>query len=362
MLHRYSTLSDNNKLVRKAKIYVKEEHKIKPEQIDADARWIIDRLTACGFKAYIVGGAVRDLLVGRQPKDFDVATDAFPRQIRRIFKRSRIIGRRFRLVHVYFGKEKIIEVSTFRSKDSIEINNHYGTMGEDAFRRDFSLNALYYCPKQEYLIDYVDGFKDIKKKKLKVLNKPQVSFIEDPVRMIRAIKYAAMCGINLDSSLKKIIKKLKNHINDCSKERLTEEFYKILFSGNSYTIFKSAYELKILEALIPNFIGLYEAQDKKISHFYRLLEALDKRILAGEDLSRGDALTAISKDIVGDQAEWRKLELEPMQKELRNLFLPLIPANKDLLTITLKLYKHLRRNRPRHKGRNQQYQLAQGNA
>ena len=147
MLIRYSTDS-NGKPVEKAVIYTKKEHNIDPSSLDSDAVFVITRLRDSGFAAYIVGGAVRDLLVGRKPKDFDIVTDATPSRIKKIFRNSRIIGKRFRLVHIFFG-EKIFEVSTFRSIEEGSVGNVFGTMDEDVQRRDFTMNALYYDPIKE---------------------------------------------------------------------------------------------------------------------------------------------------------------------------------------------------------------------
>ena len=161
MLYRYGT-DNNGNLIKKAVVYTKSEHFISNKKIDPDALQIINRLRDAGYTAYVVGGAVRDLIVGNVPKDFDIVTDATPSKIKRIFRNSRIIGRRFRLVHVVFGS-KIFEVSTFRSNEEGSVGNEFGTIEQDVMRRDFTMNALYYDPLQEQIIDYVGGMRDIKK-------------------------------------------------------------------------------------------------------------------------------------------------------------------------------------------------------
>ena len=161
MLIRYGT-DKNGRPIKKAIVYVKEEHGIQKSKIDFDAIHIITKLRDYGFHSYIVGGAVRDLIVGNIPKDFDIVTDATPSKIKKIFRNSRIIGKRFRIVHVIFGT-KIFEVSTFRSIQEGSTGNEFGTIDEDVQRRDFTLNALYYEPVQEQVIDYVGGMRDIKK-------------------------------------------------------------------------------------------------------------------------------------------------------------------------------------------------------
>lgn len=167
MLIRYA-VNEQGKQVPIAKIYTQEEHRIPNTKVDRDARFIIEKLKKSRFEGYIVGGAVRDLMLGKDPKDFDIATDASPKQLRKIFWNSRIIGRRFKLVHIYF-QEKIFEVSTFRSSenDAMTGNNSYGTIEEDAKRRDFTINGLYYDPVERQIVDFNDSFKDMKNKKMR---------------------------------------------------------------------------------------------------------------------------------------------------------------------------------------------------
>jgi len=230
LLFRYGA-TENGTIEKKAHIYTMAEHGIDPRLVDPDAMWVVRGLRKEGFHVYIVGGAVRDLIVGRVPNDFDVATDAHPHQIRRIFRSARVIGRRFRLVHVYCGREKYIEVSTFRSRgavgtaenaDSREQNNLFGTMEEDAERRDFTINALYYCPIDKQVIDYVNGFQDIRRRRLRTLVSAETSFAEDPVRMIRAVKYASLLGFPVPLSMAGLIRRMRESILTCSRERVTE--------------------------------------------------------------------------------------------------------------------------------------------
>ena len=162
MLVRY-TRNNTNKKLSKALIYTATEHSIDPRKVDSEAIRIINGLHNAGYEAYIVGGAVRDLLIGKTPKDFDIATSAEPARIRKIFKNSRLIGKRFRLVHVFYGS-KIYEVSTFRSLEKGSVGNSFGSIDEDVRRRDFTLNALYYNPIKNIIVDYVDGVEDIRKK------------------------------------------------------------------------------------------------------------------------------------------------------------------------------------------------------
>ena len=355
LLHRYCT-SKKGKLYRKAKIFTRDEHKIDINDIDFHAVKIINHLNDSGFKAYIVGGAIRDLLVGRKPKDFDIATDAFPQKIRRLFRNSRIIGRRFRLVHIYFRKNKIIEVSTFRSEKSSPNINHYGSLSEDAFRRDFSANALYYCPINEHVIDYVDGFKDIKNKTLRILGNSKESFLEDPVRMIRAIKYASILRFTFQSSTIKSIKKYRNELHRCSKERLTEEFYKILKSGHSVDILKTAYEYKIFEVLLPSFEEYFKNNDTENNPLITRLKELDAKVNSSSDIERSEMLAIICMDFAKDNPEWKHSELYPIQQFLRNVLSPLVPSNKDLKITAHVLQKSLKQKRKYNKSKKKNYQ------
>ena len=208
MLVRYST-SDKGTAQKRACIYTAEEHGIKKADIDPNAARITERLKRAGYSAYIVGGAVRDLIVGKKPKDFDVVTDATPRNIKKLFRNSRIIGKRFRLVHIFFG-DKIIEVSTFRSINADA--NIFGTLEEDVQRRDFRMNALYYCPHEQTILDYVGGFNDIRRKRVRALIPIRTIFTEDPVRMIRAVKYSATTGFKLPFFLRLRIKRCSNEL------------------------------------------------------------------------------------------------------------------------------------------------------
>ena len=214
VLYRYGTDGDG-RLIKKAVVYTKAEHFITNKKIDPDALQIVNRLRDAGYTAYIVGGAVRDLIVGNVPKDFDIVTDATPSKIKRIFRNSRIIGRRFRLVHVVFGS-KIFEVSTFRSNADGSIGNDFGTIEQDVMRRDFTMNALYYDPLQEQVIDYVGGVRDIKKHVLRPVIPLETIFVEDPVRMLRAVKYSATTDAKMTFNLRHKIKQSATLLNQVS--------------------------------------------------------------------------------------------------------------------------------------------------
>jgi poly(A) polymerase len=236
-----------------------EEHGIRRESIDRGALFITRTLHRNGFEAYVVGGAVRDLLLGKVPKDFDIATNALPRRIKKMFRNAHVIGKRFRLVHVPMGDD-IIEVSTFRAltngqpaagDQGTDENNVYGTLDEDVLRRDFTFNALYYSPVNETIIDFVGGVKDIRAKRIRCLIPRKEIFRDDPVRIIRAIKYSSMAGFTIPFLTRLQIAKDAPLIRDCSHSRLTEELFKILKCGSSSLILRNARRLKVLSHLLP---------------------------------------------------------------------------------------------------------------
>lgn len=241
----------NGKLIQQAVVYTEREHGIAQDAIDADAIKVIERLKEAGFKAFIVGGAVRDLVRGKNPKDFDLVTDAIPARIKKLFRNSRIIGRRFRLVHIYFG-DKIFEVSTFRSIINGSVGNEFGTIDEDVMRRDFTINALYFDPIENILVDYVGGFEDVRQGILKPIIPLGDIFVEDPVRMVRGIKYAITANCVIPPNVQKQIKKDAQMLAGVSPSRMTEEFFKILASGKSAEIIQSLCNFKLFEYFVPH--------------------------------------------------------------------------------------------------------------
>jgi len=259
----------NGRLIKKAAVYTREEHKINFADVDSDAVFITGRLRANGHESYIVGGAVRDLILGKKPKDFDIVTDAIPARIKRIFRNSRIIGKRFRLVHVYFGP-KIFEVSTFRSIKDGHTGNTYGAIEEDVLRRDFSCNALFYDPGKQVVVDYVNGMNDIRKRLLQPIIPQELIFRDDPVRMIRAVKYAAAADFSIPWILKRRIKKEANLLEQVSPSRLTEELSKIIRSPAASKIVKNL-----------DGAGLYGYLQKEASALMRRDPAFCRAYLAG---------------------------------------------------------------------------------
>lgn len=249
------------------KIHPPGEHTIDPNFIDKDALYVLKKLRSAGFIAYLVGGSVRDLLVQRIPKDYDISTSAKPEEIKNLFQRSCIlIGRRFRLAHIRFG-HKIIEVATFRSgendDDLIVHDNQWGTPAEDVLRRDFTINGLFYDAETNSVIDYVDGLQDIKESILKTIGEPKTRFRQDPVRMIRLLKFQARFGFKVAPNVAQALISSKDEIVKSSPARILEEILRMLESGASSAFFDLMTKSGILEYLFPCLTHFLEGDHGK---------------------------------------------------------------------------------------------------
>jgi poly(A) polymerase len=239
------------------RILSRPEHNVSRKNIDPDALKVLYRLKNNGFVAYLVGGGVRDLLLEREPKDFDIGTSAHPQQVRKLFRNCFIVGRRFRLAHVRFGR-KVIEVSTFRraaepeSGDTlIRRDNTFGTPEEDAFRRDFTVNALFYDIANFSVIDWVHGIEDLTDRVIRTIGDPAVRFREDPVRMLRAVAIAARLDFTIDRDTAEALRFLRGEIVRSSSARILEELYKILRQGRSRRTFEMLHEYGLLAYILP---------------------------------------------------------------------------------------------------------------
>ena len=265
------------------------EHSLRTQLTDANALNVIKVLNANGFQAYLVGGCVRDALCGVKPKDFDVATDAPLEAVSKLFRRSRIVGRRFPIVHVRFGRD-LIEVSTFRQSISDKVvhddrgmilrDNAFGTLHEDAFRRDFTTNALYYDPSNDEIIDFVDGIKDIKQKRLKFIGNTRTRLAEDPVRMLRAMRFSAKLGFAIDPEILRHAKESANSLEAVSPARLFDEFIKLFLNGYAEVVWRQLRETPLANALFP-------CCDPNSPLVLAAMRNTDERILGGASVTPG---------------------------------------------------------------------------
>lgn len=270
-----------------AVIIERDNHNISRKQIDEDALKVLYRLKNKGYLGYLVGGCVRDMLLGLTPKDFDVVTDAHPNKIKRIFGNCFLIGRRFRLAHIVYGKN-IIETSTFRREpepDEVEDNdelyqhhdNTFGTPEEDAIRRDFTINAIYYSIHDFSLIDYVDGMKDMNKRIIQTIGNPAIRFQEDPVRMIRAIRFASKLDFKIEPKTYKAIVKYAEEILKSPPSRLYEDISKLFLCSTSAPAFDYLYKTKLIKYIIPEIYEFLDESQKHRDLFFSYLEALDTK-------------------------------------------------------------------------------------
>ena len=287
------------------RIVARSEHAVSRSRIQKEALKVLYRLQESGYLAYMVGGSVRDLLLGRQPKDFDIATDAKPQEIRRVFRNARIIGRRFRLVHILFG-DVVVEVSTFRCEprlappgaDSepellITSDNNFGTAVEDAFRRDFTVNALFYNIADFSILDYVGGMEDLQNSLLRTIGDPQVRFREDPVRMLRACELAGRLDFTIEASSQAAIHDLRQELTKASPARVSEELVALLRCGSSGKAMQWMLDLGVLEVLLPEAYAMVHASERGLGDFGKILPTLDRKVAAGCQVSDGGLLSAL---------------------------------------------------------------------
>jgi len=275
------------------------EHPISRKNIDEEALKVLYRLHRHGFIAYLVGGGVRDLLLGRVPKDFDVTTNAHPIEINTLFKNSRIIGRRFRLVHVFFKGGKIIEVSTFRSRSEFEEiqtekgeiirTDSFGTPAEDALRRDITINGLFYNIADFSLIDYVGGMTDLERQVIRTIGDPDERLQQDPVRMIRIIRHAARTGFSIEDQTFQAILQYREEIKKCSPSRLRDEFLRELKEGVAKPSLHLMLQTGLLFSLFPDLeraLGDRSLSGKKTQDFFlSLFDLVDQLIKTGRPVS-----------------------------------------------------------------------------
>ncbi len=266
-----------------------EEHPITVDQIDRDALFVLKKLNNAGFSAYLVGGGVRDLYIGKPPKDYDISTDARPGQIRKLFPNSNTIGKRFRLVQVFFPKGKIIEVSTLRSLSEHDLdgpeailapNNTFGTLDEDAQRRDLTINSLFFEIEGCTIIDYVDGVKDLDHSIIRMVGDPEKRIHRDPVRMMRAIRHSARHNFTIEEATWKAICENVDKLSLCPASRLRDELFKDLFSGAAASWLEPALDSGIFFRLLPVYHNTFFTSHTKgpllRERIARILSVIDR--------------------------------------------------------------------------------------
>jgi poly(A) polymerase len=288
-------------------------HPVALQDLDPDAVRIIKRLTRFDHAAYLVGGCVRDLLLLRQPKDFDIGTSATPRQIKRLFSNCRIIGRRFRLAHIFFQNGKIIEVATFRAHDVadggavpesastpedaedllIRDDNVFGTPEEDARRRDFTVNALFYDVNAETVIDHTDGMADLRRRVIRTIGDPVVRFREDPIRILRAIKFAARLDFELEATTRAALIQTSVEIPKAAPPRVLEEINRFCRGGAARRSFDLCLETGVFEAILPELIPTYRKDEAERRVLHALMGAIDARLAAGREISTGEIFSVL---------------------------------------------------------------------
>jgi poly(A) polymerase len=274
-------------------IIPRHRHHLTKAEISPNALSVLNRLNSAGFDSYLVGGGVRDLLLRKSPKDFDVATNATPQQIRKLFKNARIIGRRFKLAHILYHRE-IIEVATFRGHEAHETDhrtneqgmlvrdNVYGTLKEDAHRRDFTINSLYYDIRDSSIVDYTGGFNDITAHQIRMIGEPTTRYQEDPVRMLRAIRFLAKLDFELEPETAKPIKTSKHLLNHVAGSRLFEEMAKLYQCGSAKAAHNALIQYELFEQLFPQTSALLDSTYPTQALITHALDSTDARIKSGK--------------------------------------------------------------------------------
>jgi poly(A) polymerase len=330
-------------VVTRLEIIGRDQHIISRRNISPNALRVLYKLREGGFAAYLVGGAVRDLLLDGHPKDFDVATDATPEQVKQLFRNCRLIGRRFRLAHVHYGSE-IIEVATFRGSEDdgsgarelidgrIVRDNVYGSIEEDAVRRDFTVNALYYAVEDFSVRDYVGGYRDVQQRVLRLIGDPERRFREDPVRMLRAARFAAKLGFTIEAGAAAAIGKLKQLVADAPPARLFDECLKLFLAGHALQSFRILRQYDLLNTLVPNFSAALLRDPSSLLLIESALHSTDERIQEGKSVTPAflfaallwpalqDALARRADD--GDADDWLSASQDVIATQIARNALP----------------------------------------
>src|SRR5512144_1124687 len=308
------------------RIRPRSEHPISRSRIDPDALKVLYRLKNAGYKAYLVGGSVRDLLLGRTPKDFDIGTDASPQAVRRLFRNCRLIGRRFRLAHILFPEGKVIEVATFRRRpepldpEAPEIlmtsDNVFGTAREDALRRDFTINGLFYDISDFSVIDYVGGLEDLEAGLVRTIGDPEIRFQEDPVRMMRAVEFASRLGFAITPDSYEAILRHRKEIVKSAPPRVTEELAQSLRGGHALPTWLLMREVGLLDVLLPELAMVLREIDPEHPHgaghlFWALLGVLDAERRRGRGFDDAALFSLFFLPVVRSRLREMNLSGEP---------------------------------------------------
>lgn len=323
----------NGKAVPQARVWTREEHGINPEAVDSDTLKIAQRLERHGYAAYIVGGAVRDLILGQKPKDFDMATDAVPSEIRKLFRNSRIIGKRFRLVHIVFRGGKVIEMATFRSEEASGFRNVFGEIEEDAKRRDFTINSLYYSPTDETVIDYTGGLEDVRNRRLRPVIPLDRIFTEDPFRMIRAVKYAVSTDSTMRPRLRRLIRRSSTLLSGASPSRATEEAFKILLSSRAAATLRELDAFRLLQYLLPEPANLIAGDPQYRKRLLDHMGKLDEDVRERSEERRSHAIALLCAEYIFRYSSVAELDPMPFRATfdaIKRFLAPLSAPNVDV--------------------------------
>ena len=369
--------------IENATVIERDCHQVSRSKISPNALKVLYKLSAAGFYAYLVGGSVRDLLLGLQPKDFDIASNARPEELRKLFRNSRIIGRRFKIVHIRYGRE-IIEVTTFRaphdahnqiaddvsrrkirgldsahsSAGMILRDNVYGNIDEDALRRDFTVNALYYTLDKFRVLDFTGGMDDLKRKKIRIIGDPAERYREDPVRMLRAIRFAAKLGFTIEQGTEAPIDELAHLLESISPARLFDETLKIINSGHVARIFALLCEFEVGKYLFgPTITALRTAGDAERKLVDLALHNTDSRLAEGKSVTPYFLFAALlwpglRQRLAADSAEqnsfasFQQAANASLREQLDYTAIPkrFTNAAKEIWELQLRIEKHNRRS------------------
>ncbi|MCW9014451.1 MAG: polynucleotide adenylyltransferase PcnB [Gammaproteobacteria bacterium] len=327
-------------------IIPRSDHCISRDNIDENALKVLYRLHRAGYRALLVGGGVRDLLLNHVPKDFDIATDAHPEQVKKLFGNCRLIGRRFRLAHVFYGRE-IIEVATFRASqdqpdddrvhdDSGRIlrDNVYGDMGDDVWRRDFTINALYYDIADFSVVDYTNAMVDIKQHTLRLIGDPDTRYREDPVRMLRAIRFAAKLDFTIHPDTEQPIYELGALLRDIPPARLYDEILKLFHSGKAVQSFQLLQKYQLLQHLFPQAELALQSNSETFERFLiHSLHSTDKRINDGKPITPAFLYAAMLWKPVQDKTEQYRQAGEPASIAMQNAISDVMSAQVKISSI-----------------------------